>query len=43
MNQSDREMMIEWLWLVTGYSREYWEKCSDEQLAKEYEDHMSWK
>jgi len=36
MSQSERETIIEWLILMTTYSRGYLEKASDEELDRIY-------
>lgn len=36
----DRETMIEWCGLLSGYSNKHFEKMSDEGLKKEYEKLM---
>lgn len=41
MQCMEREAMIEWLNLMTGISREYWKKQSDEQLEREYEQRLN--
>ncbi|MGG4039916.1 BH0509 family protein [Heyndrickxia ginsengihumi] len=36
MSQSERETIIEWLNIMTSYSRSYLEKASDEELDRIY-------
>ncbi|WP_411802042.1 BH0509 family protein [Bacillus sonorensis] len=40
LSEKERKHMIEWLHLKTGYSRSVWEKCSDENLIYEYNEHI---
>ncbi|NEY20516.1 hypothetical protein G4D61_11170 [Bacillus ginsengihumi] len=40
MPRVEREMMVEWLHICTGYSREFWDKCTDKQLEMEYKIHV---
>jgi succinate dehydrogenase flavin-adding protein (antitoxin of CptAB toxin-antitoxin module) len=35
-NKRERETMVEWCSLISGYSKEYYEKMDDEKLLKEY-------
>lgn len=35
MTKQERESIIEQLYLVTGYAREYYEKMTDEELKRE--------
>lgn len=39
-NEMDREFMISFCMLKSGYSEEYFEKLSDEDLAAEYQRHL---
>ncbi|WP_161783353.1 BH0509 family protein [Heyndrickxia ginsengihumi] len=36
MSRSERETIIEWLNIMTSYSRSYLEKASDEELDRIY-------
>ena len=37
MQESEREMLIEWLYTLTGISREFWEKKDDHELDRLYQ------
>lgn len=39
LTDEERGSMIEWLYTCTGYSKQFWERCTDEQLISEYRDH----
>lgn len=46
LSDSERAMLIEWLSCTTGFSKEYYQKSSDELLEAEFKDHcigfMEW-
>ena len=41
MSKNERDHLIEWLAIITGYNREYFTKQSDEHLEWMYEKNMS--
>ncbi|MCM3227530.1 BH0509 family protein [Terribacillus saccharophilus] len=40
LSKEEREHMVEWLYLMTGISRDYWNKQNDNNLTYEYESQI---
>ncbi|MEK4951919.1 hypothetical protein NST12_16630 [Bacillus sp. FSL W8-1127] len=37
---NERETIIEWLYAMTGYTKEYWENKEDDELARLFEENL---
>ncbi|MGG3879608.1 hypothetical protein [Bacillus smithii] len=40
LSDNERETIIEWLYTMTGYAADYWEKKEDEELARLFEENL---
>lgn len=40
LSDNERETIIEWLYAMTGYTKEYWENKEDDELARLFEENL---
>lgn len=40
MTENERATLIEWLWVMTGIEKGFWNKKSDKELSNLYEQNL---